>query len=66
MNMNQFIVRPGQKPENTKEQVINVHRTVKGFYKASIMEPKPDGTIDESFSTGWKDRKSTRLNSSHT
>ena len=61
MNMDQFIVRPGQKPVEEKTQVINVHRTVKGFYKASIMEPDADGNINESFSTGWK--PNTILNS---
>ena len=61
MNMDQFIVRPGQKPVEEKTQVINVHRTVKGFYKASIMEPDASGNINESFSTGWK--PNTILNS---
>ena len=61
MNMDQFIVRPGQKTTEEKTQVINVHRTVKGFYKASIMEPDASGTINESFSTGWK--PNTILNS---
>lgn len=41
------------KPE-VKEQIFNVHRTVKGFYKASIMEPDEQGNISEAFSTGWK------------
>jgi hypothetical protein len=59
--MDQFIVRPGQKPVEEKTQVINVHRTVKGFYKASIMEPDADGNINEAFSTGWK--PNTILNS---
>ena len=61
MNMDQFIVRPGQKPVEEKTQVINVHRTVKGFYKASIMEPDASGNINETFSTGWK--PNTILNS---
>ncbi len=61
MNMDQFIVRPGQKPVEEKTQVINVHRTVKGFYKASIMEPDASGNISEAFSTGWK--PNTILNS---
>lgn len=61
MNMDQFIVRPGQKPVEEKTQVINVHRTVKGFYKASIMEPDASGNINEAFSTGWK--PNTILNS---
>lgn len=61
MNMDQFIVRPGQKPVEEKTQVINVHRTVKGFYKASIMEPDVNGNISEAFSTGWK--PNTILNS---
>ncbi len=61
MNMDQFIVRPGQKPTEEKTQVINVHRTVKGFYKASIMEPDASGNINEAFSTGWK--PNTILNS---
>ena len=61
MNMDQFIVRPGQKTTEEKTQVINVHRTVKGFYKASIMEPDANGTINEAFSTGWK--PNTILNS---
>jgi hypothetical protein len=61
MNMDQFIVRPGQKPVEEKTQVINVHRTVKGFYKASIMEPDANGNINEAFSTGWK--PNTILNS---
>ncbi len=61
MNMDQFIVRPGQKTTEEKTQVINVHRTVKGFYKASIMEPDASGTINEAFSTGWK--PNTILNS---
>ena len=61
MNMDQFIVRPGQKPVEEKTQVINVHRTVKGFYKASIMEPDANGNISEAFSTGWK--PNTILNS---
>ena len=61
MNMDQFIVRPGQKTTEEKTQVINVHRTVKGFYKASIMEPDASGTINETFSTGWK--PNTILNS---
>jgi len=52
--MNQFSVSPGQKSGVEKEQIINVHRTVKGFYKASIMEPDASGTISEAFSTGWK------------
>jgi hypothetical protein len=59
--MDQFIVRPGQKTTEEKTQVINVHRTVKGFYKASIMEPDASGTINEAFSTGWK--PNTILNS---
>jgi hypothetical protein len=59
--MDQFIVRPGQKPVEEKTQVINVHRTVKGFYKASIMEPDANGNINEAFSTGWK--PNTILNS---
>jgi hypothetical protein len=59
--MDQFIVRPGQKPVEEKTQVINVHRTVKGFYKASIMEPDASGNINEAFSTGWK--PNTILNS---
>ena len=54
MNMDQFIARPGQKSTEEKAQVINVHRTVKGFYKASIMEPDVNGNINEAFSTGWK------------
>ena len=54
MNMNQFSVSPGQKSGVEKEQIINVHRTVKGFYKASIMEPDATGNISEAFSTGWK------------
>lgn len=61
MNMDQFIVRPGQKPVEEKTQVINVHRTVKGFYKASIMEASTDGTVNEAYSTGWK--PNTILNS---
>lgn len=61
MNMDQFIVRPGQKSGVEKEQIINVHRTVKGFYKASVMEPDASGNINESFSTGWK--PNTILNS---
>lgn len=64
MNMDQFIVRAGgqqNKPVEEKTQVINVHRTVKGFYKASIMEPDVNGNINESFSTGWK--PNTILNS---
>jgi hypothetical protein len=61
MNMDQFIVRPGQKPTEEKTQVINVHRTVKGFYKASIMEPDANGNVNEAFSTGWK--PNTILNS---
>ena len=61
MNMDQFIVRPGQKTTEEKTQVINVHRTVKGFYKASIMEPDASGNINEAFSTGWK--PNTILNS---
>ena len=61
MNMDQFIVRPGQKSVEEKTQVINVHRTVKGFYKASIMEPDTNGNINEAFSTGWK--PNTILNS---
>ena len=61
MNMDQFIVRPGQKTTEEKTQVINVHRTVKGFYKASIMEPDATGNINEAFSTGWK--PNTILNS---
>jgi hypothetical protein len=61
MNMDQFIVRPGQKSVEEKTQVINVHRTVKGFYKASIMEADPNGNINEAFSTGWK--PNTILNS---
>jgi len=59
--MNQFSVSPGQKSGVEKEQIINVHRTVKGFYKASIMEPDASGTINEAFSTGWK--PNTILNS---
>jgi len=59
--MDQFIVRPGQKPVEEKTQVINVHRTVKGFYKASIMEASTDGTVNEAYSTGWK--PNTILNS---
>jgi len=59
--MDQFIVRPGQKTTEEKTQVINVHRTVKGFYKASIMEPDATGNISEAFSTGWK--PNTILNS---
>jgi hypothetical protein len=59
--MNQFSVSPGQKSGVEKEQIINVHRTVKGFYKASIMEPDANGTINEAFSTGWK--PNTILNS---
>ena len=54
MNMNQFSVSPGQKSGVEKEQIINVHRTVKGFYKASIMEPDATGNFSEAFSTGWK------------
>ena len=61
MNMNQFSVSPGQKSGVEKEQIINVHRTVKGFYKASIMEPDATGNISEAFSTGWK--PNTILNS---
>ena len=61
MNMDQFIVRPGQKTTEEKTQVINVHRTVKGFYKASVMEPDATGNINEAFSTGWK--PNTILNS---
>ena len=61
MNMDQFIVRPGQKPTEEKTQVINIHRTVKGFYKASVMEPDENGNISEAFSTGWK--PNTILNS---
>ena len=64
MNMDQFIVRAGgqqTKPVEEKTQVINLHRTVKGFYKASVMEPDANGNINESFSTGWK--PNTILNS---
>ena len=61
MNMNQFSVSPGQKSGVEKEQIINVHRTVKGFYKASIMEPDATGNFSEAFSTGWK--PNTILNS---
>lgn len=61
MNMDQFIVRPGPKSTVEKEQIVNVHRTVKGFYKASIMEPDANGNINEAFSTGWK--PNTILNS---
>jgi len=59
--MNQFSVSPGQKSGVEKEQIINVHRTVKGFYKASIMEPDASGNFSEAFSTGWK--PNTILNS---
>lgn len=61
MNMNQFSVSPVQKSGVEKEQIINVHRTVKGFYKASIMEPDATGNFSEAFSTGWK--PNTILNS---
>jgi len=59
--MNQFSVSPGQKSGVEKEQIINVHRTVKGFYKASIMEADATGNFSEAFSTGWK--PNTILNS---
>jgi len=59
--MNQFSVSPVQKSGVEKEQIINVHRTVKGFYKASIMEPDATGNFSEAFSTGWK--PNTILNS---
>jgi len=62
MNMDSYIVKPGNSNNSVeKVQTINLHRTVQGFYKASIMEPDADGNISEAFSTGWK--PNTILNS---
>lgn len=36
------------------EQIININRTVKGYYKASVIEPDDFGNLNESFTTGWK------------
>lgn len=62
MNMESYAVRSGNSNNSAeKVQTINLHRTVQGFYKASIMEADADGKINESFSTGWK--PNTILNS---
>jgi hypothetical protein len=37
-----------------KEQTVTLHRTVKGFYKASVMGVDENNQISEQFSTGWK------------
>lgn len=37
-----------------KEQTVTLHRTVKGFYKASVMGVDENNQVNEQFSTGWK------------
>lgn len=37
-----------------KEQILTFHRTVKGFYKASVMGVDENNQVSEQFSTGWK------------
>ena len=37
-----------------KEQIVTLHRTVKGFYKASVMGVDDNNQVSEQFSTGWK------------
>ena len=37
-----------------KEQTVTLHRTVKGFYKASVMGVDENNQVSEQFSTGWK------------
>ena len=37
-----------------KEQTVTLHRTVKGFYKASVMGVDDNNQVSEQFSTGWK------------
>lgn len=44
-----------------KEQTVTLHRTVKGFYKASVMGVDENNQVSEQFSTGWK--PNTILNS---
>jgi hypothetical protein len=44
-----------------KEQTVTLHRTVKGFYKASVMGVDENNQVNEQFSTGWK--PNTILNS---
>lgn len=62
MNMESYAVRPtNSNAPSEKVQTLTLHRTVQGFYKASIMEADADGNINESFSTGWK--PNTILNS---
>ena len=44
-----------------KEQTVTLHRTVKGFYKASVMGVDENNQVSEQYSTGWK--PNTILNS---
>ena len=37
-----------------KEQTVTLHRTVKGFYKATVMGVDDNNQVSEQFSTGWK------------
>jgi len=37
-----------------KEQTVTLHRTVKGFYKASVMGVDDNNQVNEQYSTGWK------------
>ena len=37
-----------------KEQTVTLHRTVKRFYKASVMGVDENNQVSEQFSTGWK------------
>jgi len=41
-------------PRVEKEQIVTLHRTVKGFYKASVMGVDENNQVSEQFSTGWK------------
>jgi len=60
--MESYAVRPtSANSTSEKVQTLTLHRTVQGFYKASIMEPDAEGNINEAFSTGWK--PNTILNS---
>jgi len=52
--MESFAARPTNNQTVEKTQTLSFHRTVQGFYKASIMEPDADGNISEAYSTGWK------------
>lgn len=60
MNIESFAASPTNNQPVEKTQTITLHRTVEGFYKASIMEPDANGNVNEAFSTGWK--RNTILN----